>query len=57
MLPKVFTMTKEEDFERLWNSPNYAKACKFRNWVMQKTRVRGLEPTKDNCKKYYCGQI
>ncbi|MCX8173535.1 MAG: hypothetical protein N3F63_02845 [Thermoplasmata archaeon] len=50
-------MTKEEDFERLWNSPNYAKACKFRNWVMQKTRVRGLEPTKENCRKYYSGQI
>ncbi|MGC8913083.1 MAG: hypothetical protein ACP5JR_05060 [Thermoplasmata archaeon] len=50
-------MTKEEDFERLWNSSNYTKANKFRNWVMQKTRVRGLEPTMENCKKYYCGML
>ncbi len=50
-------MGKEEDFERLWegqHNPN--KARLFRNKLTQKVKHKGIKPTRENCKAYYCGQ-
>jgi len=51
-------MGKEEDFERLWegvHNPNKARI--FRNKLTQKVRHRGIKPTRENCKAYYCGEM
>ena len=50
-------MGKAEDFERLWNSSNYVKQEQFRNKIMQWVKVLKVEPTKENCKRYWLGEL
>ena len=42
----------DEQFERIWNK-NGKTRCRLRD----KVRTRGLQPTDENCKDYYTGQI
>ena len=50
-------MGKQEDFERLWESGNFIKRQQFRNRMMQWVRVLKLEPTKENCLRYWMGKL
>jgi len=50
-------MGKEEDFERLWESGNYVKRQQFRNRITQWVIQLKLEPTKENCKRYWLGEL
>jgi hypothetical protein len=50
-------MGKEEDFERLWESSNYIKRQQYRQKLMQWVMQLKLEPTKENCKSYWMGEL
>lgn len=41
---------KEMQFNRMWEKNGKMK-CKIKSWVQQ----RGINPTEDNCRDYWCG--
>ena len=41
---------KEMQFNRMWKKNNKMK-CKIISWVQQ----RGINPTENNCRDYWCG--
>lgn len=49
-------MSKEEEFERLWNN-DALKGRRFRSWLMQKVKTHNYEGTKENCKLYWLGKL
>ena len=50
-------MGKEEEFERMWESSNHVKRERFRNKLSQWVTLLKVEPTKENCKKYWMGEL
>ena len=42
----------DEQFEKIWNK-NGKSRCRLRD----KVRTRGMQPTYENCRDYYTGQI
>ena len=54
--------SKEEQFDNLWDgrSPkgyNRTKSAKFRQYIREHVRQKGRPLTRENCKKYWLGEL